>query len=111
MRTLLAVDGSDQSYEAARALAHFSPAERLIVLHAVDVPKPAYPMILPEVALEISRGLERTMREEGERVLNKIGSILPEHTGQVSKRLEVGRVVEVILAVAEQEQVDLIVLG
>lgn len=111
MRTLLAVDGSDQSYEAARALAHFSPAERLIVLHAVDVPKPAYPMILPEVALEISRGLERTMREEGERVLSKIGSMLPEHAGPVSKRLEVGRTVEVILAVADQEQADLIILG
>ena len=38
MRTLLAVDGSDQSYEAARALAHFSPAARLIVLPAVDAP-------------------------------------------------------------------------
>ncbi len=111
MRTLLAVDGSDQSYEAARALAHLSPAEQLIVLHAVDVPKPAYPMILPEVAQEIYTTLERTMREDGERLLNKISSILPEHTGPVSKRLEVGRVVEVILAVAEKEEVDLIVLG
>lgn len=111
MKILLAVDGSDQSDHAARALAHLSPADRLIVLHAVDVPKPAYPMIMPEVAHGIYTTLERTMREDGERLLNRISSILSDQAGPVSKRLEVGRVAEMILAVVEKEQVDLIVLG
>ena len=54
---------------------------------------------------------ERRLREEGERVLRFVGSILPPHTGPVSKRLEVGKPAEMILSVAEEEKADLIVLG
>ena len=50
MKTLLAVDGSDNSYEAVHALKYFARAEQLTLLHALNVPRPAYPIILPEVA-------------------------------------------------------------
>ncbi|MBM4123459.1 MAG: universal stress protein [Nitrospira sp.] len=111
MRILLAVDGSDQSYEAARALAHLAPAAHLTVLHALDVPKPAYPMMVPEVAQELYTTVERGMREDGERLLDRTVSILPFHTGPTSKRLELGRPAETILTVAEDERANLIVLG
>lgn len=111
MRTLLAVDGSDQSYEAARALAHFAHAEQLIVLHALHVPEPSYPMMMPEVARDIYSNIERGMREDGERLLDRMNSILPPHVGPVTKRMEVGAPAEMILAVAEEVRADLIVLG
>lgn len=111
MKILLAVDGSDQSYEAARALAHLAPAQHLTVLHALDVPRPAYPMMVPEVAQELYTTVERGMREDGERLLDRTVSILPFHTGPTSKRQEVGRPAEVILTVAEDERANLIVLG
>jgi nucleotide-binding universal stress UspA family protein len=111
MRTLLAIDGSDQSYEAARALAHLSPAEQLTVLHALDVPKPAYPMIMPEVAQDIYAMVEREMRAEGERLLASATSLLPLNTGPVTKRLEIGKPAEMIVAVAQERQVNLIVMG
>jgi len=111
MRALLAVDGSDQSYEAARALAQLSQAEQLIILHALDVPEPAYPMIMPEVAQDIYTTVERGMREDGERLLKRITSILPMNTGPVSKRLEIGKPTDLILSIAAQERIDLIVVG
>lgn len=111
MRILLAVDGSDQSYEAARALAHLGPAEEVIVLYALEVPTPAYPMIMPEVAREIYQTVERGMRQDGERLLKRVVSILPEQVGPVSARLEIGKPAEAILAAAEKERADLIVMG
>jgi hypothetical protein len=42
MRILLAIDGSEHSHDAARALQHLAPAEELLVLHVVDVPSQAY---------------------------------------------------------------------
>jgi len=111
MKILLAVDGSDQSYEAARALAHLSPVQHLFILHAMNVPKPAYPMMVPEVAQELYATVERGMRDDGERLLNRTVSILPFHTGSTSKRLEVGMPTDTILSVAERERVELIVLG
>jgi nucleotide-binding universal stress UspA family protein len=111
MKILLAVDGSDYSYEAARALAHLQRAEKVTLLHAMDVPTPMYPTVVPEVAREVYETVERGMREEGERLLNRMTSLLPLNTGPVSKRLEVGKPRNLILAAAVQERADLIVMG
>lgn len=112
MRILLGVDGSDQSVEAARALSFLSPAEEVILLHTLDVPKPAYPKITPEVAAEIYATVERDMLAEGERLLTTlVSSALSANRGTVTKRLEVGKPSDVILSIAQEQRVDLILLG
>lgn len=111
MRTLLAVDGSDHSYEAVRALKYISRADQLILLHVVNVPRPAYPMMMPEVSDELYGALERSMKEDGERLLDRVQSLLPLDAGPAVKRLESGSPAEVIVTVAEHDKVDLIVMG
>ena len=70
MKTLLAGDGSDNSYEAVHALKYFARAEELTLLHALNVPRKA---------------LEESMREDGERLLVRIQSLLPMHAGPSTK--------------------------
>jgi nucleotide-binding universal stress UspA family protein len=111
MRILLAVDGSDNSYEAVRALKYFARAEELILLHTLDVPKPAYPMMVPEIAHELYATLEKNMREDGERLLDRINSLLPMNAGPVTRRLQLGTPAEVIVTTAEEKKVDLILIG
>ena len=111
MKTLLAVDGSDNSYEAVHALKYFAKAEQLTLLHALDVPRPAYPMMLPEVAAEQYKILEQSMREDGERLLDRIQSLLPMHAGPSTKHLRIGSPAEVIVAMAGEQKADLIVMG
>lgn len=111
MNTLLAADGSDNSYEAVRALKYFRRAETLTLLHVMDVPRPAYPMMIPEVAEELYRAVEKGMKEDGQRLLDRIESLVPASSGPVTKRLEVGSPAEVIVREAEQGKVDLILMG
>lgn len=111
MKLLLAVDGSDQSYEAVRALKYLARAESVVVVHVLDVPTPAYPMMMPEVAQEIYETLERNMREDGNRLLDRIVSLLPMDSGPVTRHLVVGSPSEQIVGLAEQERTDLILLG
>lgn len=111
MNTLLAVDGSDNSYEAVHALKYFARAEQLTLLHALDVPRPAYPMMVPEVAEELYTSLEQSMREDGERLLDRIQSLLPLHAGPATKLLQLGSPAEVIVTTAEAKKVDLIMMG
>jgi nucleotide-binding universal stress UspA family protein len=111
MKTLLAVDGSDNSYEAVHALKYFARAEQLTLLHALDVPRPAYPMMLPEVAEELYKTLEQCMREDGERLLDRVQSLLPMHAGPSTKHLRIGSPAEVIVSMAEEQKADLIVMG
>ena len=111
MKTVLAVDGSDNSYEAVHALKYFARAEQLTLLHALNVPRPAYPMMLPEAAEEFYTTLEQSMREDGERLLDRVQSLLPMHAGPSTKQLRIGSPAEVILSMAEEQKTDLIVMG
>ena len=111
MKTLLAVDGSDNSYEAVHAMKYFARAEQLTLLHALDVPRPAYPMMLPKVAGEQYKAFEQIMREDGERLLDRVQSLLPMHAGPSTKQLRMGSPVEVIVSMAQEQKADLIVMG
>ncbi len=111
MKILLAVDGSDHSYEAVRALKYLRRADELTLLHVVDAPRPAYPMMVPEVAQELYAQLERSMKEDGEQLLTRIQSLLPLHSGPVVKVLEVGSPAEKIVSAVEARHADLIVMG
>ena len=111
MNTVLAVDGSDNSYEAVHALKYFARVDQLTLLHALNVPRPAYPMMLPEVAEEIYKTLEQSMREDGERLLDRVQSLLPMHAGPSTKHLRIGSPAEVIVSTAEEQKADLIVMG
>jgi nucleotide-binding universal stress UspA family protein len=110
MKTLLAIDGSDNANEALRTLQYFS-MDHLVVLHALNVPRPAYPMMIPEVAQELYHDMERSMRADAERLLDRTVSLLPFHTGPVSRMIRDGSPAEVILTTAEEEKIDLIVMG
>jgi nucleotide-binding universal stress UspA family protein len=111
MKTLLAVDGSDNAYEAVHVMKYLARAEELTLLHAMDVPRPAYPMMVPDVAEELYKSLEQSMREDGERLLSRVQSLLPMHAGPATKQLRIGSPAEVIVATAEEQQADLIVMG
>lgn len=111
MKLLLAVDGSDNSYEAVRALKYLARAEELHIVHVLNVPSPAYPMMMPEVAQELYDTVERNMRDDGTRLLDRIVSLLPLDAGPVTKHLVVGSPVDQIVALAEQQKINLILLG
>lgn len=68
-------------------------------------------MMVPEVAQELYAQLERSMKEDGDRLLTRVQSLLSPHSGAVTKRLEVGSPAEVIVTTAESRHVDLIVMG
>jgi nucleotide-binding universal stress UspA family protein len=111
MKLLLAVDGSDNSYEAARSLKYISRAEELHIVHVLDVPTPAYPAMMPEVSQELYETVARNMREDGTRLLERIVSLLPMGIGPVTKHLIVGSPADQIVMLAEQQKTDLILLG
>ena len=111
MKTLLAVDGSDNAYEAVHVMKYMARSEQLTLVHALNVPRPAYPMMVSEAAEELYTALEQSMREDGERLLNRVQSLLPLHAGPTTKHLRVGSPTEVILSMAEEQNTDLIVMG
>jgi nucleotide-binding universal stress UspA family protein len=67
--------------------------------------------MLPEVAEEIYKTLEQSMKEDGERLLKRVESLLPLHAGPTTKQLRIGSPAKIILSMAEEQKADLIVIG
>jgi nucleotide-binding universal stress UspA family protein len=67
--------------------------------------------MMPEAAEELYKTLEQSMKEDGERLLNRIESLLPLHAGPTTKQLKIGSPAEVILSMAKEQNADLIVMG
>ncbi|MEC4671562.1 MAG: universal stress protein [Nitrospirota bacterium] len=111
MRVLLAVDGSEQAHQAAESVSCLASVKNLIVVHVIDLPRLAYPMLGPDIAQDLAMTVEQAIREEGGRVLKRAMSHLSYHTAPVSKRLEDGTPAEVILSIAQEDQVDVIIAG
>jgi nucleotide-binding universal stress UspA family protein len=111
MKYLLAIDGSEQSLDATRVFEALTSAESLKVLNVVSVPGIPYPAMGANVAKDLAMTVELAMKEEGERALDQAVSLLPLHPGSVSKQLEMGSPAESILKLAQEEKVDLVVMG
>jgi nucleotide-binding universal stress UspA family protein len=90
---------------------YLARAEQLTLLHALNVSRPAYPERLPEEAEEIYKTLEQSMKEDGERLLKRVESLLPLHAGPTTKQLRIGSPAKTILSMAEEQKADLIVMG
>ena len=111
MKVLLAVDGSDQSFDAVRAMGCLSPAEPLVVLHVIHLPQLSYPTLGPNLNKDLALTVEQAMKEEGERLLDRSVSLLPPHHGMTVRKLVEGTPSETILQEAELCGADIIVMG
>lgn len=111
MKILLAVDGSDASFDAVRAVGVFSRPEQICVANVVHLPHLSYPLLGPNISRDLSMTIEQAMNEEGEHILDRAVSLLPLHHGQISKRLLEGTPAETLLNVAKEIHADVILIG
>ena len=111
MRILLAVDGSEHSDHATKAIHSLASIHSLTVLHVLNLPRLTYPMLGPDIAKDLAMTVEQAMRTEGEEVLKRTMSHLSYHAAPVNTRLEEGAPAEIILSVAEEVQADLVMIG
>src|SRR5215831_2863445 len=109
MRVLVAVDGSPQAWEALRMLPALSPSEEVVLVHAIE---PSLPMMAAgsEGYVPYTADLDKIRSERGESVLAEAQGHLPEKI-TVTRRLLSGSAADVILATAETEMVELVIVG
>jgi nucleotide-binding universal stress UspA family protein len=109
MRVLVAIDGSSQAWEALQMVRALSPSEEIVLVHASEPPVNMV-AVGSEVFVPYSIDLEKTMNEQGEKLLAEGASRLPQGV-PVTRRLVTGSAADVILSAAEKEQVELAIVG
>ncbi len=111
MRVLLATDGSEQSFQATKAVMSLASVSTLTILHVIDLPRLTFSMLGPEIAYDLSKVAEEALRKDGEQALTRTKALLSDKVKPVEIRLEEGSPAELILSVAQEEHPDLILMG
>ena len=111
MNILLAVDGSSQSRDAVRSLAHFAPPAELTLVHALVSPDLDHPMITPELRDQVVKEIEEKLRQDGEALLEQTQAEVPSDFPSVRPVHQIGSPAHVILETAHSSKADLIIVG
>ena len=111
MKILVAIDGSSQSSDAVRSLAHFAPPQELTLVHAMVLPDLDHPMITPELRDQVLKEIEGKVQRDGENLLEQASSELPSGFPAVQRVHQIGSPAQVILETAQSAKSDLIILG
>lgn len=111
MRIVVGVDGSSSSTSSVQALAHFTPPEELILVHALHLPDFNYPMITPDLRAEAQEEIKAQLQQEGEAILDEARKHLPADFFQVQRVHQIGHPVDVIVESARSARSNLIMLG
>ena len=111
MNMILAVDGSTQSRDAVRSLAHFAPSDELTLVHAMVLPDLDHPMITPELRDQVIDELKEKLRQDGEALLDQTQAEVPQDFPTVRRVHQIGSPAQVVVETAKSAKADLILLG
>jgi len=120
-RILVGVDGSEQSNKALQlALELASKFEgKITLIHVYSAAVPIVPVaeavgtptVISPVSMETAARIAEETKQRGKQILDEAEKFAKDHGVSVDKVLKEGDAVSEIVALAEQEKFDLIVLG
>lgn len=111
MRIVIAVDWSDQAFNAVQeATRLFAPTDVTLV-HAVNLGFLEHPVVAQAMNLQGYDEFRRAMKESGGQLLDRTAALIPPQVSQVHRRCEFGSPAAIVLEAARSAPADLIVLG
>ncbi len=111
MRMVIAVDWSDQAFNAVQeATRLFTPTDVTLV-HAVNLGFLENPIVAQAMNLQGYDEFRRGMTESGQQLLERTAALVPSRVAQVHRRCDFGSPATIVLDAARAASADLIVLG
>lgn len=111
MRAVVAVDWSDQAFNAVQVTCRlFTPTE-LTLIHGVDTrPFESSPLGLP-IANEAAQQLRQALVEAGEKVLQQTAGLVPSTIPAPKQLYQFGNPADVVIDTARSAHADLVAIG
>lgn len=111
MRIVVAVDWSDQAFNAVQEVVRLYTPEELTLVHAVDLGFLENPAVAQAMALQGYADFRRAMCDAGQQLLDQTSALAPPAGPTVRRLCEIGPPAGVILDTARSASADLVVLG
>lgn len=111
MRTVVAVDWSDQAFNAVRVVCRLFAHDELTLVHAVDLRPFENPIYAQPIGHRTSEELRHSMVEAAERLLDQTSAIVPETVSSTKRFHRIGNPAKVVLEAVRSTGCDLVAVG
>lgn len=111
MRTVVAVDWSDQSFNAVQVVCRLFAQEELTLIHAVDLRPFENPLFAQPLGRRSAEELRQMMIEAGERLLEQTGALVPSTIPSIQRVYKIGNPAPVVLETIRSSRADLVAVG
>jgi nucleotide-binding universal stress UspA family protein len=110
MRIVVAVDWSDQAFNAVQEVCKLYEPKELTLVHAVDLGFLEYPTVAQAMNVQGYDEFRKAMIDSGKQLLTQTAALVPPTVPSVKRICEIGKPAKIILDAATAA-VDLLVLG
>ncbi|MEX5213457.1 MAG: universal stress protein [Nitrospiraceae bacterium] len=111
MRTVVAVDWSDQAFDAVRVVSRLFVHEEPTLLHAVDLSPIENPIFAQPIGRRTSEEVRHSMSEAAKRVRDQTGAMVPARIPSAKRIYRMGNPAKVILETVRSTQCELVAVG
>ncbi len=111
MRAVIAVDWSDQAFNAVQVTCRlFTPSE-LTLIHGVDTRPFESPLTAPPIAKQAASELRQALIDAGEKLLRQSSELVPSTITSIRRLYQIGNPADVILETVRSAHAELIAIG
>lgn len=111
MRAVVAVDWSDQSFNAVKVVCRLFTHEELTLLHAVDLRPFENPLFAQPLGRRSAEELRRGMVAAGERLLDQTAAVVPSAVPSIKRVCRIGNPAPVVLETIRSSRANLVAVG
>jgi nucleotide-binding universal stress UspA family protein len=111
MRIVIAVDWSDQAFNAVQTATQLYLPQEIILVHAIDLRPFESPVFAPAVSKEAYKEFRDVMLKTGHQLLEQAATLVPADVPIVKKVCELGSPAVAVLETAKTMGADLVVTG
>lgn len=108
MRTVVAVDWSEQSFNAVKVVCRLFTHEALTLIHAVDLRPFETPLYAQPLGRNSAGALREGMVAAGERLLDQTGALVPVTIPSIQRVYKIGTPAPVVLEAIRLTHADLV---
>ena len=111
MRAVIAVDWSDQSFNAVQVTCRLFTPDELTLIHGVDTRSFESPLTAPPIANEAAENLRKALIDAGEKLLRQSSELVPSTVKSIRRLYQIGNPAEVVLETVRSAHADVVAIG
>ena len=111
MRAVIAVDWSDQAFNAVQVTCRLFTPDELTLIHAVDTRPFESPVMAPPIAKEAAAQMRQALVQAGENLLRQSSELVPKTIASVRKLHQIGNPADVVLETVRSAHADVVAIG